>query len=140
MGCAAFRSGQVAAFETVNELESNLTNIRVRPVTTGRLDRPALYCHREYMASVKAERLQIRVDPADKALLERAAAAAHLNVSAFVVQAAAARAEQVLAERPSIRLSPDAAVAFSEALEQPAGVNERLARALRRRRTFAWLD
>jgi len=92
------------------------------------------------MASVKAERLQIRVDAADKALLERAAAAAHLNVSAFVVQAAAARAEQVLAERPSIRLSPDAADAFSEALEQPAGVNERLARGLRRRRKFAWLD
>jgi uncharacterized protein (DUF1778 family) len=120
-------------------LWSNLTNIRVRAVTTGRLDRPALYCHRKYMASVKAERLQIRVDPADKALLERAAAAAHLNVSAFVVQAAAARAEQVLAERPSIRLSPEAAAAFSEALEQPAGVNERLARALRRRRKFAWL-
>jgi len=37
------------------------------------------------MATLKDERLQIRVDPADKALLERAAAAAHLNVSAFVV-------------------------------------------------------
>ena len=50
------------------------------------------YCHCEYMSGLKADRLQIRVDPADKALLERAAAAAHLNVSAFVVQAAAARA------------------------------------------------
>jgi uncharacterized protein (DUF1778 family) len=92
------------------------------------------------MTILKAERLQIRVDPADKALLERAAAAAHLNVSAFVVQAAAARAEEVLAERPSIRLSPEAASAFTEALEQPAEVNERLARALRRKHKFAWLD
>ena len=41
--------------------------------------------------------------PADKALLERAAAAAHLNVSAFVVQAVAAKAEEILAERSSIR-------------------------------------
>lgn len=98
------------------------------------------YCHCEYMSSLKADRLQIRVDPADKALLERAAAAAHLNVSAFVVQAAAARAEEVLAERPSIRLSPEAAAVFSQALEQPARVNERLARALRRRRTFEWID
>jgi len=44
-------------------------------------------------ATAKAQRLQIRVDRSDKFLLERAAAAAHLNVSAFVLQAAAARAE-----------------------------------------------
>jgi uncharacterized protein (DUF1778 family) len=98
------------------------------------------YCHCEYMSSLKADRLQIRVDPADKALLERAAAAAHVNLSAFVVQAAAARAEEVLAERPSIRLSPEAAAAFSQALEQPGRVNERLAQALRRRRKFEWID
>jgi uncharacterized protein (DUF1778 family) len=92
------------------------------------------------MATLKEERLQIRVDSANKALLERAAAAAHLNVSAFVVQAAASRAEEVLAERSSIRLSPLAAAAFSEALERPAEVNERLARALHRKRKFSWLD
>lgn len=51
------------------------------------------------MLPLKDDRLQIRVNPADKALLERAAAASHLNVSAFVVQAAALRAEEVLAER-----------------------------------------
>ena len=92
------------------------------------------------MSTIKEERLQIRVDPADKALLERAAAASHLNVSSFVVQAAALRAEEVLAERSSIRLSADAAVAFTEALERPAEVNDRLAAALRRTRKFSWLD
>jgi uncharacterized protein (DUF1778 family) len=92
------------------------------------------------MATLKYDSLQIRVDPADKALLERAAAATHLNVSAFVVQAAASRAEEILAERSSIRLSPDAAAAFNEALERPAAVNERLAQALRRKRTFSWVD
>jgi uncharacterized protein (DUF1778 family) len=86
------------------------------------------------MSTVKDDRLQIRVNPADKALLERAAAASHLNVSSFVLQAAALKAEEVLAERLSIRLSPDAAEAFSNALEQPAEVNERLAAALRRTR------
>jgi uncharacterized protein (DUF1778 family) len=99
-----------------------------------------MYCHREYMATIKEERLQIRVGPADKALLERAAAAAHLNVSAFVLQAAASKAEEVLAERSSIRLSALASAAFTEALERPAGVNDRLAQALRRKRTFSWLD
>ena len=92
------------------------------------------------MSTIKEGRLQIRVGPADKALLERAAAASHLNVSAFVVQAAASRAEEVLAERSSIRLSGDAAIAFTEALERPAQLNDRLASALRRKRTFSWLD
>ena len=80
------------------------------------------------------------MDASDKALLERAAAASHLNVSSFVVQAAALRAEEVLAERSSIRLSEEAAIAFSEALEHPAEVNGRLATALRHERKFSWLD
>ena len=104
------------------------------------LDNPRLYCHCEHMSTTKEERLQIRVGPADKALLERAAAASHLNVSAFVVQAAAAKAEEILAERSSIRLTREAAIAFTEALERPAEVNDRLATAMRRQRTFSWLD
>jgi uncharacterized protein (DUF1778 family) len=91
-------------------------------------------------ATAKAQRLQIRVDRNDKFLLERAAAAAHLNVSAFVLQAAAARAEEVLAERPSIVLNASAAKVFSQALEEPAQVNERLAQALHRTRSFTWVD
>lgn len=92
------------------------------------------------MPSVKDERLQIRVDPAEKRLLERAATAAHLSVSAFVVQSAAMRAEEILAERQTIRLSAAAATAFTHALEEPATVNDRLADALRRPRKFSWLD
>ncbi len=92
------------------------------------------------MSTTKEERLQIRVGPADKVVLERAAAASHLNVSAFVVQAAASKAQEVLAERSSIRLSAQASAAFTEALERPAEVNDRLAKALRRKRKFSWLD
>jgi uncharacterized protein (DUF1778 family) len=110
------------------------------PLIPGLLDNQPMYCHREYMSTTKDDRLQIRVEPASKALLERAAAASHLNVSSFVVQAAALRAEEVLAERSSIRLSPDAAVAFSHALKRPAEVNDRLAAALSSSRKFSWLD
>jgi uncharacterized protein (DUF1778 family) len=39
---------------------------------------------------------------------------------AFVLQTAAARAEEVLAQRPSIVLGASTAKAFHEALEQPA--------------------
>ena len=73
------------------------------PLSLSMLDKQLLYCHREYMSTTKEERLQIRVGPAEKTLLERAAAASHLNMSAFVVQAAASKAEEVLAERSSIR-------------------------------------
>jgi uncharacterized protein (DUF1778 family) len=92
------------------------------------------------MASVKEQRLQIRVDPREKQLLERAAGATHQSLSAFVLQAAALHAEEILAERSVIALSPQAAQAFSEALAQPASVNQRLAAALDRPRDFRWVD
>lgn len=92
------------------------------------------------MASLKEDRLQIRVDPEEKRLLERAARASHQTVSAFVLQAAALQAEQVLADRTTISLSPEAAAAFNEALARPARVNERLAMALGRPQQFRWID
>ena len=92
------------------------------------------------MSTLKEQRLQIRVDPRRKQLLERAADATHQNLSAFVLQAASQHAEEVLAERSVIQLSPRAAQAFSEALAQPSRVNERLAAALDRPSRFRWVD
>jgi uncharacterized protein (DUF1778 family) len=92
------------------------------------------------MASVKDDRLQIRVDPHQKRLLERAAEVSHQSVSAFVLRAAAMHAEDALAERSVIQLSPDAAEALGEALARPAHVNERLAETLQRPRRFSWID
>jgi len=48
--------------------------------------------------------------------------------------------EAVPAERSVISLSPNAAQAFSDALAQPAAVNERLAAALGRPRGFRWVE
>jgi uncharacterized protein (DUF1778 family) len=90
--------------------------------------------------NVKDERLQIRVNPDEKRLLERAADASHLSVSAFVVAAAAERAESVLAERQVVALSAAGAEAFSVALSRPGQVNERLASALGRQRGFRFVD
>jgi uncharacterized protein (DUF1778 family) len=92
------------------------------------------------MTVVREQRLQIRVDSQRKQLLERAADATHQNLSAFVLQAASRHAEEVLAERSAIQLSPQAAKAFNEALARPATVNERLAVALDRPRSFRWVD
>jgi uncharacterized protein (DUF1778 family) len=92
------------------------------------------------MTTTKDERLQIRLEPFEKRLLEQAAAAEHLSVSSFVLQAAALRAEEVLVQRSVIHLSPQGAEALTEALARPAAVNERLASALRRPRAFGWID
>ena len=92
------------------------------------------------MSVTKDDRLQIRVNPAEKRLLERAAAISHVSVSAFVLQSAAQYASEVLAERSLIELSPAAAAAFSEALSSPGTVNERLAAAMARPQKFRWLD
>lgn len=99
-----------------------------------------MYRHSEYMSTTKEQRLQIRVDPQRKQLLERAADAAHQNLSAFVLGAASRHAEEVLAECAVVELSPQAAQAFSDALAQPARVNERLAAALDRPQRFRWVD
>lgn len=98
------------------------------------------YCHCEYMAVVKDERLQIRLGPAEKRLIEAAAQANHQSMSTFVLAAAALHAEQVLAERSLIGLTDEGAQAFAAALDRPAAVNERLAAALQRPRGFRWLD
>lgn len=90
--------------------------------------------------TLKAQRLQIRVDQEEKRLLERAAEASHQTVSAFVLQAAALHAERTLAERHVIHLSPEVAALFSEALDRPAEVNRRLAAQLDRPRAFRWVD
>ncbi len=84
--------------------------------------------------------MKLRVDAAAKRRLEEAASEAHLSVTAFVLQAANRAADDVLAERRAIRLSPDAAAAFTEALNRPAQVNERLAKALQRPTKFSWLE
>jgi uncharacterized protein (DUF1778 family) len=92
------------------------------------------------MTSMKDDRLQLRVDAAAKRRLEEAASEAHLSITAFVLQAANRAADDILAERRTVHLSPDAAAAFSDALNRPAQVNERLAKALQRPSNFSWLD
>jgi uncharacterized protein (DUF1778 family) len=81
--------------------------------------------------NAKAERLHLRVDAAQKALLEAASRAAGASVSTFVLKAATDAAADVLADRRAFLLDEDAWRAFDEALERPAqevaGLRELLA-------------
>jgi uncharacterized protein (DUF1778 family) len=47
---------------------------------------------------VKSERLEARVSPDERALIERAAAMAGLSVSAFLVTAAVERADEIITD------------------------------------------
>lgn len=57
--------------------------------------------------AIKDDRLRIRVARERTRALEEAAESAHLSVSAFVLQAAEERADEILLERQLVRLAPD---------------------------------
>lgn len=69
---------------------------------------------------MKAERLHLRMDPEQKALLEAASQAAGASMSVFVLKAATEAAADVLADRRVFVLDQDAWRVFDEALERPA--------------------
>ncbi|MET7876789.1 DUF1778 domain-containing protein [Micromonospora sp. DT68] len=70
--------------------------------------------------SAKAERLHLRVDEQQKALLEAASQASGDSVSTFVLKAATEAAADVLADRRVFVLDEDAWRVFDEALHEPA--------------------
>jgi uncharacterized protein (DUF1778 family) len=70
--------------------------------------------------SAKAERLHLRVDAEQKALLEAASHAAGATVSTFVLKAATDAAAEVLVDRRAFLLDEDAWLVFDEALDRPA--------------------
>ena len=69
--------------------------------------------------TVKAERLHLRLDPAQKALLEAASAASGDSVSTFVLAAATEAATSVLADRRVFVLDDAQWRVFDEALRGP---------------------
>jgi uncharacterized protein (DUF1778 family) len=71
--------------------------------------------------SAKAERLHLRIDADQKALLEAASEATGASVSMFVLRAATEAAADVLADRRVFVLDQDAWRVFDEALNRPAG-------------------
>jgi uncharacterized protein (DUF1778 family) len=84
------------------------------------------------MTSMKAERLHLRVDPEQKALLEAASRAAGDTVSGFVLRAATEAAADVLADRRVFVLDEQAWQVFDQALSRPPAEVPRLRELLSR--------
>lgn len=68
----------------------------------------------------KEGRLELRVEPTNRRLLDAAAAASAMSTSAFVLSHATVAAQQVLADRTSFVLPAERWDAFMEHLDQPA--------------------
>lgn len=81
-------------------------------------------------AESKSERIEVRTTPSTRALLQRAAAASHKNVTEFLVEAGVTAAEQALADRRRFGLDAAAWAAFQRALDRPVAAKPRLKRLL----------
>lgn len=82
------------------------------------------------------ERLEARLSPEQKALLERAAALEGRSLTDFVVDSAQSAALETIQRHEVIALSARDSLIFAEALMHPPAPNERLRTAARRHRSL----
>lgn len=82
------------------------------------------------------EKLDLRLTPSAKRVLQVAAIAAHRSVSEFVLESALARAEETLPDRQRFGLSAEQWEAFQVALSAPPQPSPRLARLLKKPSVF----
>ena len=78
----------------------------------------------------RSEKLDLRLTPAAKQMLYRAAAALRRSVSDFVLESALARAGEALADRRHFGLNTKQWAAFMDALDAPPRRHARLERLL----------
>ena len=78
----------------------------------------------------KSERIEVRTTPTIKALLQRAAAFSHKNVTEFLLEAGTNAAEEALVDRRLFRLDDARWQAFQDVLDRPVRSKPRLAKLL----------
>lgn len=87
-------------------------------------------------ASLKATKVQLRLRPAQKAVLARAAELRHTSLSNFMLEHAYEAAQQVLAEQVDIVMPPAEWQAFCAALDAPPRVIPALKKLLTQASVF----
>jgi uncharacterized protein (DUF1778 family) len=80
----------------------------------------------------RTDRLELRLDEADRRLLDEAAAASSMSTSAFVLSHATEAARDVLADRTTFVLPDERWDAFVNLVERPAQAHPDLAAFLER--------
>lgn len=75
--------------------------------------------------------LNLRIPPAARNLIDRAAESSGKTRTDFILEAARRAAEETLLDRALLVVSPEAYVEFLRRLDRPAQINERLHRTMR---------
>lgn len=87
-------------------------------------------------ATVKEERIEIRLAAAEKDRIRQAAVLTHQNVSEFILRAVRSAADETLASQTRFVLPEDKMDAFYAALDQPAKSIPRLRELLKKPSAF----
>lgn len=80
-------------------------------------------------AANRSNRIELRTTPQEKALLTRAAALEHVDLTSFVLRAAVPTAREVVARMEQVMLSERDSVRVLELLENPPRPSTKLAAA-----------
>jgi uncharacterized protein (DUF1778 family) len=88
------------------------------------------------MAATRTSRIELRADPERERRIRYAAELEHQSVSAFVLAAAAGRADEVIASAAATEVMPDFFDQLWDALDEPAVPNPALQRRGRADRQF----
>lgn len=78
----------------------------------------------------KREKLNIRIKPEERMLIDRAAKAMGKNRTDFILNAARLAAEEVLLDQKIITVSPEIYAEFVARLDMPPSSNERLRKTM----------
>lgn len=81
----------------------------------------------------KSERINLRIEPARRARLERAAALKHLSLSEFLLTSAAEAAESAFLDQVVFEVDPDERLKLEKYLQAPARNNSKLEDLLSRK-------
>jgi len=83
------------------------------------------------ISSQRSDKIDIRISPAAKRILQEAARERHTTISQFVIDSALSSAQNVLAERTRINLDAEQWDAFVAALDAPVARHPRMERLLK---------
>jgi uncharacterized protein (DUF1778 family) len=86
--------------------------------------------HRE-TEGTRSDRIELRATPQEKALLMRAAAMEHLDMTSFVMRAAVPAAQEVIERTEHIKLSERDTLLVLDLLENPPPPNAKLIAAIK---------
>lgn len=78
----------------------------------------------------RRDTLNLRIPPAERNLIDRAAESAGKTRTDFILEAARRAAEEALLDRALLAVSPEAYGEFLKRLDRPAQPNERLQRTM----------